>query len=338
MKVVEQTDPEFDEVWAALLRDHDNPAAHISQSQLDYRRHYMAEQMDGRFCAVVTEGGRSVCGSSFEILKGQNGERLLDAVETPSALIVAHGAKPSLYKGAEALMRERIERLARETQANRLVFRDQLVHGGLSALSLWALGKGASHAVQLMQVIDLTRGDAWLWSDLTKSCRWGVNWGRKNMTVKVDREPQSVEELRRLHLAAAGFATRSAETWAIQERQVRDGEAFVVTAALNGAVVSAALFICSKSDCLYGVSASDRSLFEKPIGHVVLWEAVQHARERGCLRFTTGLQVWRHTLPRLAAVTPKEANIAKFKRSFGGKTVPEMVIDLAMPLLSPRRC
>src|SRR3569833_4757312 len=106
MKVVEQTDPEFDGVWAALLRDHDNPAAHISQSQLDYRRHYMAEQMDGCFRAVVTEGGRPVCGSSFEILKGQDGERLLDAVETPSALIVARGTEPSLYKGAEALMRD----------------------------------------------------------------------------------------------------------------------------------------------------------------------------------------------------------------------------------------
>lgn len=331
MKIVEQADLEFDGVWAALLRDHDNPAAHISQSQLDYRAHYMAEQMDGCFCAVVTEGGRPICGSSFEILKGQKGERLLDAVETPSALIAARRVEPSLYKGAEALMRDRIERLLREARVDRLVFRDQLVHGTLSALSLWALGSGAAHSVQFSQVIDLTRDDAWLWSDLTKSCRWGVNWGRKNMTVKVTRDPQSLEELRRLHLAAAGFPTRPAETWVIQERQVSDGEAFVVTATLQGTVVSAALFICSKYDCLYGVSASDRSLFEKPIGHVVLWEAVRHARERGCLRFTTGLQVWQHNLPQVAPVTPKEANIAKFKRSFGGRTIPEMVIDLAVP-------
>ena len=84
-------------------------------------------------------------------------------------------------------------------------------------------------------------------------------------------------------------------------------------------------------------SAADRSLFEKPIGHVVLWDALRHARERGCLRFTTGLQVWNHALPQLAPVTPKEANIAKFKRSFGGKTVPELVIDLALPLPSARR-
>jgi hypothetical protein len=330
MKVVEQTDPEFDGLWAALLGDYDNPAAHLSQSQLDYCGHDMADQMAGHFRAVVVEGGRPVCGSSFEILKS-GPERLLDAVETPSALISAIGVEPSLYKGAEALMRDRIERLLRDSQATRMIFRDQLAHGGLSALSLWALGNGAAPSVQLMQVIDLTRDDAWLWSDLTRSCRWGVNWGRKNMTVKVDRDPRSLDELRRLHFAAAGFVTRSEETWAIQERQVQNDEAFVVTAARQGTVVSAALFIRSKFDCLCGVSASDRSLFDKPIGHVVLWEAIRHARERGCLRFTTGLQVWQRNLPHLAEVTPKEANIAKFKRSFGGKTVPEMVIDLSVP-------
>lgn len=300
MKVVEQDDPKFDGLWTALLHDYDDPVAHISQSQFDYRGRYMAKQMDCRFCAVVVEGGRPICGSSFEILKGQNGERLLGATETPSALIAARGAESSLYKGAEALMRDRIERLVCESQANRPIFRDQLVQGGLSALSLWALGSGARHSAQPMQIIDLTRDDARLWSDLTESCRWGVNWGRKNMTVNVDRDPQSVEKLRRLHLAAAGFAARSAETWAIQERQVRNNEAFVVTAALQGTVVSAALFICSKHDCLYGVSASDRSLFEKPIGHVVLWEAVRHARERGCLRFTTGLRVWQHNQSQLS--------------------------------------
>jgi hypothetical protein len=333
MKIVEQTDPEFDGLWAALLRDHDNRAANLLQSHFDYRDHSVAERMEDRFRAIVAEGGRPVCGSSFEILEGQDGQRILDAVEIPSALITASGAERRFCKGAETLMRSRIERLLYESGATRLVFRDQLVHGGLSVLSLWALGNGAGHSVQFAQVIDLARDDARLQSDLTKSCRWGINWGRKNMTVKVDRDPQSLDELRRLHLAASatGFATRSAEAWAIQERQILNDEAFVVTAALQGTVVSAALFIRSKRDCLCGVTASDRSLFEKPIGHVVVWEAVRHARERGCLRFTTGLQVWQHSLPRPTPAASKEANIANFKRSFGGRTVPEMVIDLAVP-------
>lgn len=331
MKIIEQTDPDFEDMWAALLLEYDNPTALLSQSHLDYRDHYLGKKMQGRFRAVVAEGGRPVCGSSFEVVVDADGERALDAVEVPSAIIAAKGAASSLYKGAEALMRDRVQRLFDEYQAQRLCFKDQLVHGGLSALSLWALGNGARSAVQFTQIVDLTRDEASLWSDLTKSCRWGVNWGRKNLAVKLDRDPRSLEELRRLHLAAAGGMTRSAETWAIQEKMVRDDQAFVVTAAQAGTVVSAAFFIRSAYDCLYGVSASDRSLFDKPIGHAVLWEAIRHARERGCLRFMSGLQVWEHNHPGLAGVSPKEANIAKFKRSFGGSTVPEIVVDLSRP-------
>lgn len=107
-------------------------------------------------------------------------------------------------------------------------------------------------------------------------------------------------------------------------------EAFLVTAALADEIISASLFTLSPHDCLYGVSAADRSLFDKPIGHAPLWEAIRYARSRGCLRFTSGIQLWERNRPGLPPVSAKEANIAKFKRSFGGKTMPEVVIDLSV--------
>jgi lipid II:glycine glycyltransferase (peptidoglycan interpeptide bridge formation enzyme) len=102
---------------------------------------------------------------------------------------------------------------------------------------------------------------------------------------------------------------------------VENDEAFLVTSELEGAVVSASLFQLSADDCLYGVAASDRRLFEdrKPIGHASMWEAMRYAKQRGRSRFVVGLQKW---------TNDKEANIAKFKRSFGGRFVEELLIEL----------
>jgi hypothetical protein len=76
------------------------------------------------------------------------------------------------------------------------------------------------------------------------------------------------------------------------------------------------------------VSASDRNLFDKPLGHVTLWQAIRRARARGCARFISGSQVWEHYRAHDEPVTRKEASIAEFKRSFGGSTVPEIVVNL----------
>jgi hypothetical protein len=328
MNIVEESDTGFGPLWAALLEGHKNPTPAISQSHFDFRRHYLGDRMEGRFQALVAEKGKPLCGSAFEIVRDAAGHRVLDAVAVPSAMIMARDAEPALLKGAEAMMREHISGLLDQYKADRLIFLDQMIGGGLSPLAIWALNKGANVEVQFTQVIDLAKDEAALWSDLGKSCKWRVNWGLKNLAVEVTNDVAAFDHLRRLHLAAAGFATRSAATWDIQREMVQRDEAFLVTAALDGEVVSAALFQCSKDDCYYGVSASDRNLFDKPLGHVTLWQAIRRARARGCARFISGSQVWEHYRAHDEPVTRKEASIAEFKRSFGGSTVPEIVVNL----------
>lgn len=330
MKVIEPTDPAFEPLWSALLSYHDNPTAFISRSHFEFRAHYLGNKLAERYRAIVEDRGQALCGSCFDLIVEETGQRVLDAVSVPAAIIASKGIDSARYKGAEAMMREQLAGLGARYNANRMIFLDQLVQGGLSPLSLWALSKDASIDVQFMQVIDLERSEDALWSDMSKSCKSRVNWGLKNLTIEVSQDQAAFEHLRRLHILAAGGATRSDETWNIQWRMVKDDEAFLVTAAMGGEVVSASLFQLSADDCYYGVSAADRNLFDKPLGHATLWEAIRHTRNRGRRRFASGRQEWERYRPHLPAVSRKEATIAEFKRSFGGKTVPEMVIDLGI--------
>jgi RimJ/RimL family protein N-acetyltransferase len=328
MKVLDRQEPQFNEVWDKLLNSHVNPTALISQSHFDYRARYLGPALEQQVCLVVAEGARPLVGSCLELIRDEYEHRQLVAVDTPSALIITKDLAPGLRSGAEALLRKRIGEIFDGLEVQRLKFVDQLVDGGLSSLTHWALSEGASIECQFNQVIDLAEGEAALWSGLTKSCRWGVNWGRKHLSLAVSTQIDALQALRDLHLQAAGFVTRAASTWDMQATMLERNEAFVVTAKLDGEVVSAALFSISASDCYYGVAASDRRLFDKPLSHAVIWEAILHARQRGCRRFALGTQMWRRFRWHLPAPTLKEENISRFKRSFGGSTVAEFVVDL----------
>jgi hypothetical protein len=99
---------------------------------------------------------------------------------------------------------------------------------------------------------------------------------------------------------------------------VRTGEAFGVFAWMHDALVSAALFPYSKAHCFYGVSASRRDLFEKPLTHGVIWKALLHAKELGIRHFEMGEQLF----PMAPRQNPsqKELGISFFKRAFGGES------------------
>lgn len=335
MKILQAQDRDFERFWAGLLRNHDNPTALISQSHFEYRAHYLGPALEKQICAVAVEGDRPIAGTYFELLRDTGGRRSMDATQMASQMIIARDTPLSLRTGAETLLRKWIHEAADANKVERLLFRDQLIGGGLSPLSHWALEQGAHIEPEFNQIVDLTIDEEALWRAMTKSCQWAVNWGRKHMVLKVRRDHGALEELRRLHFEAAGGTTRQAATWDLQGKMMEEDEAFVVTAELNGDAVSAALFQVSRGDCYYGVSASNRLLFDKPLSHSIIWEAIRHSRQRGCQRFCLGGQVWERYRWHLTAPSRKEANISKFKRSFGGQTRPEFVVILPMAAHRP---
>jgi hypothetical protein len=215
---------------------------------------------------------------------------------------------------------------------------DFLADGALSDFSRYLLTLGGRAEPAFTQVIDLSRAEEHLHSDLAKSFRWNVNWGQKHLALRTTSAgptaSHDMEILHALHREAAGRETRPESTWARQIEMVNAGEAFVVVAELEGQPVSAAMFSLSPTYCFYGVSASRRALFDKPISHAVVWEALCHAKRLGCRWFETGEQLY--AAPGAQLPTEKELGISAFKRGFGGTTRVRLKIRLEKPATDPQ--
>ncbi len=133
------------------------------------------------------------------------------------------------------------------------------------------------------------------------------------------------EEFRRLHLAVSGKATRSLESWELQYRAVVRGDAFLVTLrdAANK-LVGGGFFHVTRDEGLYAVGAYDRDLFDKPLGHVVQFRAIEEMKLRGVRWYKLGLRPYPGDQP---APTEKELRIADFKQGFASHLFPRFVID-----------
>src|SRR5262245_47769312 len=106
MKIIDQRDGNYDRLWSALMRSHDNPSALIGESNFEYRALYLGSALERHVSAIVVEGEQPIAGSSFELVHDSFGRRSLEATATPSATITAKGISDSLRAGAEALLRK----------------------------------------------------------------------------------------------------------------------------------------------------------------------------------------------------------------------------------------
>lgn len=136
------------------------------------------------------------------------------------------------------------------------------------------------------------------------------------------------DAFRSLHIEVAGRETRSQKTWDLQKDAVANGDAFLVM--LNDdsdRLVGAALFQHSSSEGIYSVAAYDRSLFDKPIGHLSQMAAINHMKTMGLKWYRLGQRAYPGDDP---APDKKQTNIAFFKEGFASHT--RLVLQTECPV------
>lgn len=232
-------------------------------------------------------------------------------------------------KAARKTFRKNFESIMTENEIKSLFLTDYTsVDGTLSLLARLILDMGGIAQANYLQLIDLTQSIEEIHSKLSKSCRNSVNWGRKNIEVSyVDSSSvtrENVEELRQLHIFEAGRETRSKNSWDFLYDMIVRNVAFIVEGRLDGLLVTSSLFYYNCPVCLYAVSASTRDLFDKPIGHIVIWQAINCAKELGCKYFDFGGLTYNS---HKEMVTKKEIDINRYKKNFGGETKVQLSID-----------
>lgn len=195
-------------------------------------------------------------------------------------------------------------------------YRDPLVNGCISLVTKRLLTKGSRIEQFYTQVIDLEKEKAELKKDLRKSFKSLINWGYRELDICVKTgeniKCDDIELFKALHYEEAGKKTRSDESWQKQYDMIKNDDAFLVMAFYEEKLVASGFFTMSSNSCYYGASASRRDLFQKPLFHSVMWEAINHARILGCKWFETGEQRFDGS--------EKDLGISLFKAGFGGLT------------------
>jgi FemAB family protein len=187
--------------------------------------------------------------------------------------------------------------------------------------------RGAEAALRHDLFIDLSLDMAAIKSRFRESFKSLVTSGKKHFQAGLLNQQGGEEiwrEFRLLHLAVAGRSTRSENSWDLQYRGLLKGGSFLVYLRDHaGRMVGGALFNITRDEGFYAVGAYDRTLFDKPVGHVIQYEAIQEMRRLGLRWYHIGARSFPDELPLL---TEKQAAILHFKSGFATHTLPRFVI------------
>ena len=198
-----------------------------------------------------------------------------------------------------------------------------------SDLGDWQLGamrQGARCAIRHELYVNLRLTLAEIKSGFRKSFRSLVTSGERLWHVNILRAPGDAtvwDEFRLLHAEVAGRVTRSLESWQSQRAALAADEGFLVVLRDAGErMVGAGYFMCSADEGAYAVAAYDRSLFDKPLGHVVQYRAIEELQRRGCRWYRIGTRCFPGDEPTPNA---KELAIAAFKQGFASHVFPSFL-------------
>lgn len=132
--------------------------------------------------------------------------------------------------------------------------------------------------------------------------------------------PEIFEKYVDLHYKAAGRITRPRSTFEIMRDLIKANNAFLAGAKKDNVFIGFSYFFLFKNNVYYGSSCNDPDAPNIPIAHFIQWNAIKWMSEQKCHFYEIGWQNYSNTLPDFPS--PKEINIGRFKRGFGGFTVP----------------
>jgi FemAB family protein len=319
INIVKAKDKDFKKMWQSLRTS--DPAEYPLYSflDIDYSIEYFMGSVSEDFSFIIAGDDVPLAGVIIAGMIGQNKEKELSGFGRPVFCIENEKNENLALDEVQSLFKEELGKIIEKFKPDKIIFKN--FGEKLSMPGRFLLDMGAQVSHQFINIIDLSLSEAKLKYNLRHSYRSLINWGFKNLKIEIidykNISEEKIEAFRKLHIEVAGKGTRSKETWQYQFEMIKNKEAFAVFGYLDGELVTAALFIYSPKYCFYGVSASKRELFDKPMSHSLLWTAVLHAKKIGCIFFETGEQFFPYH-KQTTKVSDKDFGISTFKRGFGG--------------------
>lgn len=317
------------QLWKSLFEKDEIQYPLYSPLEIEYQKEYCSESNFTDLSFVIEENNNPILGIIMSLDQKKNGYAELSGFGRPIFYLEANDVGYQLLKGARRKLKKVFKNNLNTHEVNRVTYKDFLPKNNLTFLGNYLLFNGASTDPFFTQIIDLSLTESLLHNSLRKSYQSLINWGKKNLEIYIldieNIKYDDIESFRKIHIVTAGRETRSKQTWEIQYEMVKNGEAFIVMGEYENNLVTASLFLSSLKYCYYGVSTSNRELFEKPISHAIIWNAILYAKKTGCHYFEMGEQLFPNQGESL--LTKKELGISTFKKGFGGETKVHLIIN-----------
>lgn len=197
---------------------------------------------------------------------------------------------------------------------------------GMSDWHAEAMARDAECAVSHELFLDLRPDMADIKRNFRKSYKALITAGMRIWSTGVlDSYDESIwDQFRQLHLKVSGRQTRSDETWRLHLEDIESKNAFLVYLRNDGGeMVGGGFFNITRDEGVYAVGAYDRSLFDKPLGHVVQYRAIEEFKERSVRWYKIGARPYRSETP---SPTGKEISIGEFKQGFASHLFPQYIL------------
>jgi hypothetical protein len=155
-------------------------------------------------------------------------------------------------------------------------------------------------------------------SDIDRASKFlkGEIFDKSNITKK------AFDKYVELHLLAGGKArkNRPMRTFAIMYDLIKEDKAFLIGAIKDDSFIGFSFFYIFKDNVYYGSSCADPQNANLPVAHFIQWQAIEWMKQKKYKFYELGWQFYSPTLSEIPS--QKEIDIARFKRGFGGFTVP----------------
>jgi len=326
MDIIKPNNPFFSDYWNKL-GDNKIEGTLYSPLNIKYSTEYANQSSFKDYSFIITENETPIITVIISLETTPEDKKVLSGFGRSICYIESDQVDSNLLKKVRKLFSSEFDNILKETAPNSIFYQDYLNNSALSFLGNYLMDMGATANPYFTRMQNLSQPEEQLRQQLRKSYKSLVNWGSKNLNLRLlDSKTISLKDMeafRQLHIQVARRETRSAKSWEIQYETVKNNEGFIVLGYLEKELVTAGYFIQNSVSCYYGVGASIRELFDKPLLHSVIWQAITHAKKQGCSFFETGEQLYSN----FGSPTSKELGISKFKRGFGGETKTRLNIN-----------
>lgn len=160
--------------------------------------------------------------------------------------------------------------------------------------------------------------------EIRKGHKYDINRGLKSFKIEIwnggNIDNEILEQYRLLHKKAAGKITRPAKTFALMFEWIKNDNSILVSIRLKDKFVGFGMVNIYKEFAYFQSACNDPDVENMPINHALQWETIEYLKNKGIQYYELGWQYSKGIS--FEVISIKELDISRFKRGFGGFTVP----------------